>query len=163
MTIRNCLGILFFLLATPAFAENAKDAIEAFGLVGTWSFNCSADVTKEVAVRLIFEAPFFGAPRIVMIARDESGISGTKTVQILEAVKITEDKIKLVHDVVDITISTGEKMDDSLFFKGVEEVYQMESSKLRLFEVITSAPGQPVIRNGTIDGVPMHPLEKCLN
>jgi len=163
MTIRIVLSLLAFLIATSASAETTKDAIKEFGLVGSWSEDCSMNIAKDPGLRYTFETPFFGTPKLVLTGRDGKGVSVT-TMQILEAIRVTEDKIRIVSDIIDVKLSSGEKPDASNFIKGMEVVYRMEALKIRLFETRPLAGAtQVIIRNGMMGNMPTPLLEKCLN
>jgi hypothetical protein len=163
MTIRTVLSLLACLIGTSAFAETTKDAIKEFGLVGSWSEDCSVNITKATGLRYTFEAPFFGAPRLVLTSSDGKGVS-VAIMQIVEAVRVTEDKIRIVSDIVDIKPSSGEKPNASDFIKGMEVVYRKEASKIRLFETRPVAgQTQLIVRNGMMGNIPTPFFEKCLN
>ncbi len=54
------VGIAVVLNAAPAFAESAAQAMQAFGLIGTWSPDCAGPI------RLVYAAPPGGAPTFRM-------------------------------------------------------------------------------------------------
>ena len=82
------VGLLAF--GSPAFAESTVNALDAFGLIGTWSEDCAKN-----GLRGTFVAPLLGVPTWTL-----SGYDGTYSVlmqfEIKTATRITEDKIKFV-------------------------------------------------------------------
>jgi hypothetical protein len=82
-------AMVMVALMTPgsATAESTAEAIRAFGLVGTWSWDCA----RSDRDRMTFATPLFGASTIT------SGKKGhqDEVIEISEAVRVTDDKIKL--------------------------------------------------------------------
>jgi len=105
MTITKPLLLLGLVAsATPAAAETAAGAMETFGLVGTWSIDCSVDVMKPCATvtrcfaRLVFATPLVGAPTHEIIGPTyPNGLSLKSITKIESAIQVTDDKIKITE------------------------------------------------------------------
>jgi hypothetical protein len=95
----TAVGLLAF--GSPAFAESTVKALDAFGLIGTWSEDCAKN-----GVRGTFAAPLLGAPTFTF-----SGSDGTYSMlmqfEIKTVTRITEEKIKIVM-VLNKVIKNGE-------------------------------------------------------
>jgi hypothetical protein len=140
---------------TPnAFAESTGEAIKNFGLVGIWSEDCA----KDDEARQTFIVPFIGAPRF-------AGRNG-EPVEILSAVRVTKEKIKIRFLLPAKEKPTGP----------IEEVFRKEGNQLRIWERNSPFLGNENsgIRNGrwfgSAVGVPRGQLggeaplmERCLN
>jgi hypothetical protein len=145
--ITACLTGL--LACTSAHSESTKDALQEFGLLGTWSDDCSKDLTREAGQRETYAAPIIGAPTVVMKTGDSKGVAA-ETMEISRAVRITDDKIEMTFD--------GDLM------KGARMVYQKVGSKIRLLKTY-AVPGatQVLVKDGMIGNLPTLLLERCLN
>jgi len=84
--------IALFAIIPPASAESTSGAMQAFGLVGTWSEDCAA----QGAARLAHAYPVFGNPTITITANNSKDGSGTLEVEIKSASKVTDEKLKLI-------------------------------------------------------------------
>jgi len=109
MSAARLAFILGLLTATaPAAAESTAGAMQAFGLVGIWSTDCSIDMAQRCTnvtncmPRVIFAVPLFGAPtREFVYPPFPPGLGQPKftTTSIDSAIRITEDKLKIVYHV----------------------------------------------------------------
>src|ERR1043166_8039760 len=72
-----------------AGAEDAAAVLTAFGLVGTWSIDCS----KPKPLAFTYEIPSVGAPTVTTV--DETG-EVVEVLRINQAIRVTEEKIKVV-------------------------------------------------------------------
>lgn len=122
-----------------AAAEDAAAVLKAFGLVGTWSIDCS----KLLA--FTYEIPSFGAPTVKTV--DETG-ELVEVLRINQATRVAEEKIKLVN-VVELP---GTKSLKKAFITKVgeqwESVLEKAGSKLKLL-LIQRMDGRKVfVRDG---------------
>ena len=78
-------------ISTPVMAESTAEALRAFGLVGTWSPDCAADGNSIFYARVTFAASTLDAPTMSMVIIDNRSFLS----QIVSAVRVTEDKIKI--------------------------------------------------------------------
>jgi hypothetical protein len=145
-------------ISVAARAESTGDALRAFGLVGTWSEDCSAD-----GERSIFVAPLIGTPRI------DGGVTGgkDKPVEIRSAARVTEDKIKIALPVPDqqnvlveiVFVKIGNKIrvwHQTMPWCGVGDVLPCGIKEGRYF-------GEPIgVPRGQV-GRATRELERCIN
>lgn len=174
----------FVLLAlalsqSHAYADTTKDALKAFGIVGTWSPNCAIDPSKSCErtgtcnYRIIYSVPFFGSPnRTSVIATLNDNKPITTKEDIGTAEQITTDKLRYTYVLqnafangVDWTPQKGEAW---------EVVLQKVGPKLRVVENRRIDGEKLVVMNGFVythvnrtppwqnTGVSTPPLEKCL-
>src|SRR5580698_6663168 len=73
------LGFSLCVLATltaqalPLKADDAGSAMKGFGLVGSWSLDCSKDPAKELGSRATYTVPLSGAPTMELINHYKTG------------------------------------------------------------------------------------------
>jgi hypothetical protein len=88
-----------------ASAESAGEAIEAFGLIGSWSIDCSKQPTAETCtretgcgVRIIYEVSPTGSPMIRTVAGSFIPGKGVRTIEAVveSAERIGDDRIRIV-------------------------------------------------------------------
>src|SRR4051794_21255261 len=127
------------LIVSSALGESTADAMRSFGLIGTWSADCSVDynracITKDecLAARFTFSVPVFGRPTREIVAPTIGGKPFRNSIEIKEANRITEDKIRIV------TISSQELQGHAQYVSPVkgeewETVYMRNGNKLKLW------------------------------
>ncbi|HEX3883554.1 MAG TPA: hypothetical protein VHW66_12915 [Stellaceae bacterium] len=72
--------------ATPAQADIVGAAVQAFGLVGTWSNDCSRNLDKHQAgFRMSFEVPDHGPPIRTIVSSDGAKTTTVKS-EVLSAI-----------------------------------------------------------------------------
>ncbi len=86
-------GLLIGLLPMPSRSESTSGAMSAFGIVGSWSPDCAG------SLRLTYSTPLLGTPTIT-IERDGKQ---QLVVEVQEAVRVSEEKLKFIVRVVNIT------------------------------------------------------------
>jgi hypothetical protein len=80
------------LLAPASYADSATDTMRAFGLTGTWSQNCA--IPGTIRQTYAFRP---GAPAtIILSANNAADGSGTLELEVQSAVRVTEDKLRLI-------------------------------------------------------------------
>ena len=91
------ISISISIWGNSSHAESTSSAIKTFGLVGTWSLDCSLTrgvVRTTWAVPMLFGG-FSGFPTMTNEATTKDGHTITQISEIEEALRVTEDKIKL--------------------------------------------------------------------
>lgn len=157
------VGLWLAMAGNGVSAESAKDALEVFGLVGTWSADCSKDLTKEAGSRKIYDVPAVGAPGFSEIIRLNTGVTSKFKGEIQEATRITEDKIRLIYKGSEITFSNGAKPGASEF-DPVQTILEKVGQKVRVLDWRHADGSQTLIENGMISAkYPVLLIEKCLD
>jgi hypothetical protein len=89
------ISISISIWGNYSHAESTSSAIKTFGLVGTWSLDCS--LTRDV-LRTTWAVPmlFGGFPSVTYNYTTKDGDTITQISEIEEALRVTEDKIKLI-------------------------------------------------------------------
>ena len=163
MRVVAVMIVIIAVLIEPAGAESVKDVIKVFGLVGTWSPDCSKDPLKETGTRSTYEIPMFGSATLSTINRIESGMTIRTKSEIQEAVRITEDKIKLINKSVEVTFSEGGPPDANNF-KPLQIVIEKVGQKTHVIDSRRTDGSQTFIENGIFMKQYALPLsERCLN
>ena len=83
------LMIALFVTASGANAQTAKDALNEFGLIGTWAIDCSKDPGLIGIIRINYSIPWFGNPKINLRTATRNMDADIDLVS-----RITEDKLK---------------------------------------------------------------------
>jgi hypothetical protein len=86
---------IFLFTVTAAKAESTKDALASFGILGTWSSDCTKDPTREPVGRSTYSAPLVGAATVEQVRGDPDGFSIVGW-DIESAARVAEDKIRIV-------------------------------------------------------------------
>jgi hypothetical protein len=88
------ISVLISIRGNSSYAESTSSAMKTFGLVGTWSRDCS--LTRDV-LRTTWAVPmlFGGFPTMTYNYMTKDGDAITQISEIEEALRMTEDKIKL--------------------------------------------------------------------
>ena len=151
--------IVFLMSITSgaALAENAGAMMREFGLVGTWSIDCSvdmrSDLCKHSSVLWSVESSLrhiLGMLQRRWITPPHSGLkSNTKTIQISSAERITNEKIKLTYTVTSARNVSGKSvyvwpMDGEIW----EVVYEKIGDKMRAWLSQRADGGKVLVRNG---------------
>jgi hypothetical protein len=173
VSVMGAISVL--VTSTPGSAENTADAIKAFGLIGTWSPDCAADPMRG-GTRVNYVASLFGPLKATTIQSDiEGGRVITSQSEIQSAIRVTEEKIKIIAVRTSLTSSNPNDRITSLNEK-TETLIQKFGNKIRIIR--SQSPDSA--RVGSKDGhvcVPSAPeksdcettgketplLEKCLN
>jgi hypothetical protein len=115
-----CAFLALLVSSSVCSAESAGEAIEAFGLVGTWSPDCSRDMSMKCDIdetvksmnvsvleavkmcevqRITFAVPTFGKPTETINTNltQVAPIPNSSTRQFESATRITAEKIKLTY------------------------------------------------------------------
>lgn len=170
IALRPVIGLALCLIVGSALSESTAEAVRTFGLIGTWSIDCARD--RDV-IRTTFSATSFGAPKRteVHLATDGS-VMRTVEYEVRSAVRVTEDKIKLLS----IAISSKNARGGTLPLPDSQEaVYEKSGNKIRVLDnrvpngnVIYAQSGFycDQIDNKSIcerQSRPTIPAERCLN
>jgi hypothetical protein len=175
-------GLLLGLLAaaSPSVAETSSDSMRAFGLIGSWSEDCSTDMTRPCAdvercfPRLTFILPLEGNPsEEVMSPSAVSGLVYKSAIAIDSAAQLPGGKIKIAttaavdpSDPVTTPQTKGETW---------ETVYQKTGTSLRVWSAQNANGSKIAVRDGyryepASDGKQWRQtnqqtpaLDKCLN
>jgi hypothetical protein len=103
-TYAAILGLI--ALTSTVFGGSAADALQNFGLPGTWSPDCAIDpheacrrVGDKVSCgfRVTYAAPWFGAPTRTTIQGTSGGMPRTTVEKISSAVVVTNNKLKYTY------------------------------------------------------------------
>lgn len=141
--------------------------MKAFGIIGTWSVDCSKDPRKVIgASRTTFTVPFFGKPTLEMITHVMLGTLDDVQIrhnEILSAALITEDKIQIEFVAVKVENSNQQVTNPLTPPTPIDVILQKMGSQIRVFE--SWSGDKKFVENGrsTESGVSVPPLEQCLN
>jgi len=151
------LGLVF---ATPSAAESARDAMQEFGLTGTWSADCSIDVTQSCAStrrcvgRLTFSAPDFRAARRDTVTPSFTGNGPVwQSWEILSATRVGE-RLRVVFRANQLTNGEFREIKGRYAFiaptdgEEWETVYEKSGDKLRVWISERTDGGKINILNG---------------
>jgi hypothetical protein len=103
------LGIVLIvtLVASAAKAESTRSAMQEFGLLGTWSIDCSIDVKQGCGAsrrcfgRVTYAASLWGAATREIVVPSLTGNEPSRfTVEITSASRVTADKIRIVYKAI---------------------------------------------------------------
>lgn len=162
---RAIAWILIWLFGSwcSAQAESTNDVMKAFGLVGTWSDDCSKDVTKEPGMRFTYEVPPSGPPTAKVIARINSQLVIERTFGIEDAVRVAPDEIQLIEKPLATKVSVG-LLDPSINDRTQRIVLRNIGGNKHIVVDSRTVDGSHVwIENGRslIDHTPARPSEQC--
>jgi hypothetical protein len=149
------LGLLLGLLAaaSPAAAETTSDAMLAFGLVGSWSADCSTDMTRPCVdidrcyPRLTFIVPLQGAPaEEVMSPSAVAGLVYKNKIAIDAVTQLSGDKIQITTTAA---IQSGDPA-TTLQARGEtwETIYQKNGANLRVWSARQANGAKIAVRDG---------------
>jgi hypothetical protein len=96
---------------SSARAESAASVMTEFGLVGTWSPDCSVPPGK--GVRTTFAVPTDGRPtRHTIAAGDRSHLGATTDAEIIAAERTAQDRLRLIQTLTKVVSITGAPIND---------------------------------------------------
>lgn len=157
------ISICFLSSSSSGKAESTTDVLEAFGLPGTWSADCSKDLKTEFGYRIYVMAPPLGPATIKAIDRSQAGTM-TVFLNVQSAVRVSEDRIELI-----VVRDHMEASDPKLVPVGsvdktpVQNLFEKIGGKLRLIDSETTDGKIVFYQNGrnvgTADATPL--LERC--
>jgi hypothetical protein len=151
------VGLTGILASSSAVAESAKEAMQTFGMIGTWSLNCATS-----SFRVVYGFPMSGPPTLTMFLNgQETAIS-----EVQDAVTATEAKIKITYLIK--SAPQGTPSWGPLTGEIWEAVYEKIGNKFRPLSVTEREGAKATVRDGFYyvnqkTGGPTLPFEKCLN
>src|SRR3954452_23549830 len=83
-----------FFTHNVASAESTSAALKAMGLIGTWSLDCAETYNFRTTWNI---SQFFGSPTVDVTRTFEDGTTLKLVSDILEATRVTDEKIKIVE------------------------------------------------------------------
>lgn len=163
-------GIFCLIWVSSAFAQSAIEAVQTFGLLGTWSTDCSLDV-KQGSTRDTYAVSSLGTiTRTNVIA--QKNIIITYNYEIKSAARVTSDKIKITQ--VQTAFAIGEYKGTPKNNLPTELVIGMKSAHIHVLSAHQMGQAHFDILNGIVcdpralteqcapTGRPTYFLEKCL-
>jgi hypothetical protein len=162
MTRASAIGLVVFLtLSSEAAAESAGSALKYFGLIGTWSIDCSVDLKQvctnmaRCASRLKFEAPLSGNPTLEVLNQVRNSGEETHSVvhQLINVARLGEDKIKFSYTIPQASKNMTERLGRLAYLMPLsgevwETVLKKEPHKMRMW-LFQREDGQKIgVRNG---------------
>jgi len=150
------------LLPTPTHAESPADVLREFGLVGTWSPDCSKNPNIEPGARVTYELSATGEAQYRSVVRFSISEAVESIVQIEQATILDERKIKTVIRPLKITTAAGAET-RPFYFRKQEIVTEKIGSKNHvLSNHFVDESAYVIIDNGKMrNGQQMPLLEKC--
>jgi hypothetical protein len=144
--------LAFVAFSAPALGGDIKSALKEFGLIGTWSSDCSKEISPSGASRIVFAAPLEGsATATTQDNRDE--VSITIAYEIVESEIVDSDKIRIALHPVKVTRSDG-KAASRHDYDNVHLVFQKAGERIEAIRI--QWEGLPEIEL-------TKSLHKCLN
>jgi hypothetical protein len=149
VTLVACATLMVALTVapSPARAESATSIMTEFGLVGTWSPDCSLPPGK--GMRTSFVVPPNGPPmRHTIATGDRFHFGATTDAEIVAAVHIAQDRLRIIQRFTKVVSVTGAPVTD--YPKGdFETLIQKQGDEL---SIIISSNGRwqhpiPVVYN----------------
>jgi hypothetical protein len=124
---------------TPAIADDIKRALNDFGLIGSWSRDCSKDSDGKA----VFAAPPDGGPTATIY--DQRDILITTVYDITEARILSTDQIKIGFHPIKVTRSDGTSpsKDD---YDNFHVVFKKAGDEIELISMGFDDLGPPVER-----------------
>lgn len=120
-------------LSAPAFGDDAKGALKEFGLLGTWSPDCSKAISDQKGSRVSFAAPGEGSATATV--QETKGEAFVTTVhEVLESTMIDSKKIRVALRPVTITRSDG-KAASQHEYDSVRLVFQKIGERIEIIRV----------------------------
>jgi hypothetical protein len=145
------------LLAVAAFSaaavgDDVKTTLKEFGLLGTWSSDCSKDISRSRASRVVFVAPAEGRMTATALDnRDE--VLVTTVYEIVESAIMDGDKIRIALHPLTVTKSDG-KAASQHEYDNLYLVFQKVGERIEVIRV--QFEGLPEIERAIF-------FEKCQN
>jgi hypothetical protein len=154
------------LIGTSASAETTREALNNFGLVGTWSTDCSKDVEKQVGFRGTYTAPMFGPAVLVSMTRQADNRTIFLKKEVERAVRITDEKIQVTLKPLETKINGADALHtEEILSTTFVFTFQKVGSKIRTIDSRSpdgkyiSVEGGRFSNNGNMTPF----LERCLN
>lgn len=120
-------------LSAPALGDDIKGTLKDFGLIGTWSPDCSKDMSQPRASRAVFAAPSEGdATATVQDNRGEAQV--TTVYQIVETAILDGGRLKVGLHPVTVTKSDG-KAASQHDYDNLHIVFQKAGPRLEVIGV----------------------------
>lgn len=147
--------VLVTLTASPALSENPLiDAVNGFGLVGTWSTNCAIEPARGNVEQHIFS---ISSQNTVQLTKVVSVYAGyriiTSILDVQAATRVDTDKIKMTMTMRSIASSQPQDVPSAINPKPVDQVIQKLGPTIRLLDS-RDADGQRVfVENGLTCGL----------
>ncbi|MGY8666715.1 hypothetical protein Q3C01_30775 [Bradyrhizobium sp. UFLA05-109] len=139
-------------LSAPAFGDDIKGALKEFGLLGTWSPNCSKAISDPGGSKLSFAAPGEGSATAT-IQENKGEALVTAVHEVLESSIIDSKKIRIALRAATVTRSDG-KAASQHEYDGVRLVFQKVGTRIEIIRV--QFEGLPQIERASF-------FEKCPN
>lgn len=153
------LGVFTIARTATVFAESPKDALRGIGLVGTYSADCSKDLSRGAPGWFTYSAPMFGDPTTVTVTPYYTVHYLVESAQRATATKIMlRLKITNIENTADIQMS--QKVGDEY-----DTVIERLGDHMRL-EQSAVVGGPLLVRDGALTQGPKTAtplLEKCMN
>jgi hypothetical protein len=171
--------IMFLACSATCFAESTSAAMESFGLLGTWSPDCSKELTQPCEIdnstsvpvcakRVTYTAPFFGTPQAtIVIATARAGETRTIIRKILDARRVSEMKLQYTYLIEGVSSSVPAQLRDAVPEDGeiFELTFEKQGNKLKTWSFQRQDGKKQIIKDGIdLQGRNPHPaetLEKC--
>jgi hypothetical protein len=152
--IGSGLLLTALLAAQPAFALDATEAMRAFGLVGSWSVDCSTDMSRPCEdlnrcyPRLTFTLPLQDRPtQEVVSPTSAQGMVYRSAMEIGSAAQISADKIQITatatKPIADATGGAPQAPGQTW-----ETVYQKSGTNLRVWSAMEVGGTKVAVRDG---------------
>jgi hypothetical protein len=173
--MRLSIALVVFLPGV-AFSEDAGDVLRSFGLLGTWSSDCSKDASDAGGpIRTTYTASPVGSPTKHTIVRVRDTIVNEEH-EIQSADLVTEDKLKFTTVKTKLSFSSDKEVHAPANPPPYLSIVQKFGSRIRTMDLRSSDGSNVVIENGemifpnlNVDGnrftyrLPTPLLEKCLD
>ncbi|QKC84096.1 hypothetical protein [Mesorhizobium sp. NZP2077] len=133
--MRSFFGVLLAsgVFSAPAFGADIEGPIKQFGLMGTWSPDCSREFSQPRFDRVTFAAPF-GAEVRATILDKRDGVLITTVDQITESALVASDEIGIGLHPVTVTRSDG-KTASQHDYDNMHLVFQKVGARIEVVRV----------------------------
>ena len=157
---RSQIVLLASLIATPALAESTRAAMQEFGIVGTWSVDCSVNVMKSCAAtkrcvgRITISAPLLGTAKNDAVVPTPSDNPLGRSTEIVSASRVTSDKLRVAYKINQIINGKFQEIKGRSAFliptdgEEWESVYVKKGDKLQVWSSQRTDSGKISIQNG---------------
>jgi hypothetical protein len=139
-------------LLVPAFGDDAKSALKEFGLIGTWSPDCSIEPSQPRASRVTFAAPSVGGATATVHENRDGALIDTVD-DLIESSMIDGDKIGITFHPVTITRSDGKPASQHAY-DNMHVVFQKAGERIQAIRI--QFEGLPEVQRDAF-------FEKCPN
>jgi hypothetical protein len=147
-----------------AQAKDLKQELAAFDLAGTWSADCSKDLTKEAGSRTTYDVPPSGPVTVTAVQRIPSGLSSERKSEIQDVARTGSDEIRLLEKPVNIKYSDG-RTPDPANYKPLQVILQKTGGRLLVTDSRYADGSRIFIENGRVTGTSIvtQPRDRCAN